>query len=96
METGDEPVSTQENDIETDIETVNMPGKKPHQMGILSCASYVVGQSVSLFCYRIIGSIIGTGIFITPNNVLRDTQSVGLDLLVWLLCGITSLIGKML
>lgn len=52
-----------------------------HQMGVISCMSYVVG------------CIIGSGIFITPSYVLSFTHSIGRSLFVWLACGLISLIG---
>lgn len=44
-------------------------------------------------CTVIIGSIIGSGIFVSPRGVLRDTGSVGLSLVVWVMSGLYSLIG---
>lgn len=44
----------------------------------------------------IIGTVVGSGIFIAPKGVLMNSGSVGLSLLVWALCGILSLFGKMM
>lgn len=44
----------------------------------------------------IIGTVVGSGIFIAPKGVLMNSGSVGLSLLVWALCGILSMFGKML
>ncbi|KAI6183536.1 Solute carrier family 7 member 13 [Aphelenchoides bicaudatus] len=52
-----------------------------HQMGLIGAISFVCG------------SIIGSGIFISPSTIIKETQSVGLSLLIWIGGAIISALG---
>ena len=41
----------------------------------------------------IVGSIIGSGIFVSPGGVLHNTGSINMALVVWVLAGVFSMIG---
>jgi len=44
-------------------------------------------------CTVIVGSIIGSGIFVSPSGVLKETGSVNMALMVWIISGVFSMVG---
>jgi len=60
---------------------------KEQSVGLKAKMSLLNGVTV------IVGSIIGSGIFVSPSGVLADTGSPNLALVVWTISGIFSLIG---
>ncbi|KAI1238821.1 hypothetical protein IHE44_0011911 [Lamprotornis superbus] len=43
----------------------------------------------------LIGSMVGSGIFISPKGVLQNSGSVGFSLVVWFSCGLLSMFGAL-
>ncbi|KAF1742607.1 hypothetical protein MXB_5309, partial [Myxobolus squamalis] len=41
------------------------------------------------------GAIIGTGIFMTPNNVVKEIPSIFYSLMTWVFCGVISLLAAL-
>lgn len=69
------------------------------QMGPVSVPAIPLGlkRRVGLFSgiALIVGTMIGSGIFLSPRGVLQRTGSVGLSLVVWSLSGVVSLLGAL-
>lgn len=43
----------------------------------------------------IVGTVIGSGIFVSPTSILKESNSIGASLLVWLGCGVLALFGSL-
>ncbi|XP_019749226.1 cystine/glutamate transporter [Hippocampus comes] len=69
----------QKKDDDDDDEAVHLR----REIGLVPAASLIVG------------TVVGSGIFIAPKGVLMNSGSVGLSLLVWTLCGVLSLFGAL-
>ena len=68
----------------------NVKEKKAEEEGVHLRRTIGLVPAVSF----IIGTVVGSGIFIAPKGVLMNSGSVGLSLLVWGLCGVLSTFGK--
>lgn len=44
-------------------------------------------------CAIILGIILGSGIFVSPKGVIQKVDAVGTSLLIWVLCGLLSMVG---
>lgn len=76
---GQTQVNKEDDNKKTDEELVHLR----REIGLLPAVSFIMG------------TVVGSGIFIAPKGVLMNSGSVGLSLLVWVLCGVLSLFGKM-
>ncbi|KAK6632853.1 hypothetical protein RUM43_012592 [Polyplax serrata] len=70
-------------------ETIRMTPEQPEDKEIKLEAK----MSLLNGCTVIVGSIIGSGIFVSPTGVLKYTGSVNASLLVWIASGIFSMVG---
>ncbi|CAH0554028.1 unnamed protein product [Brassicogethes aeneus] len=43
----------------------------------------------------VLGIMFGSGIFISPKGVIQEVDSVGFSLVIWVLCGLLSMIGAL-
>ncbi|CAI5658887.1 unnamed protein product [Oreochromis niloticus] len=76
---GQTQVNKEDDNKKTDEELVHLR----REIGLLPAVSFIMG------------TVVGSGIFIAPKGVLINSGSMGLSLLVWGLCGVLSLFGAL-
>ncbi|XP_067855787.1 cystine/glutamate transporter-like [Heptranchias perlo] len=64
---------------------------EPEEQAVFLRKKISLFRAVSL----LIGTIIGSGIFISPKGVLINSGNVGASLMIWLACGIISMFGAL-
>ena len=88
-------MSATQNAAYSPVPTGSKNGKGIEQMQSENEANVGFKKTMGLMsgCNVCIGTIIGSGIFVSPGGVLRYTGSIGLALVVWIICGLVSAIG---
>ncbi|KAE9547067.1 hypothetical protein FO519_009721, partial [Halicephalobus sp. NKZ332] len=67
----------------TNIEHLSEMETSGNKIGVLEAISYCIGN------------IIGSGIFVSPAAILKDSGSIGLSLIIWIASALISIIGAL-
>ncbi|CAG0917651.1 unnamed protein product [Notodromas monacha] len=81
-------------DVPQERATINATGETSSQYGTVE-GGVQLKRRVGLLSgvALIVGNMIGSGIFISPGYLLARTGSVSVGLIIWLACGLLSLLG---
>lgn len=71
----------------SNVENVSPNHENDNDVGLKAKMSLLNG------CTVIVGSIIGSGIFVSPTGVLMHTGSVNMALIVWVISGLFSMVS---
>ncbi|CAG9765135.1 unnamed protein product [Ceutorhynchus assimilis] len=74
---------TESNQLERSRSTENDPIHLKRRVGLVSGVALIVG------------TMIGSGIFVSPSGLLERTGSIGMSFVIWMSCGLLSLLGAL-
>jgi L-type amino acid transporter 9 len=69
------------------------------RVGLVSGVALIVGTMIGELCeigQFVLESVskIGSGIFVSPSGLLERTGSIGMSFIIWMSCGLLSLLGE--
>jgi|ERR1711892_252729 len=93
----DDSKKTEGREDRTIMESDNISSEGAEELDGAPGENLKLKRTVGLFSgiSLIVGTMIGSGIFVSPTGLLDRTGSVGMSLVVWVACGVVSMLGAL-